>query len=195
MYLKNPLLLMTMICISGNTIVHPSTSIAQSNITFQEPVEEYTMLKIGDKAPNFELKDDQGNPQSLSMYKGKKLVLYFYPKDNTPGCTAQACNIRDNYEQLQTAGIHILGISVDDQASHLKFKQKHQLPFPLLIDDEKSMVNGYGVWGEKKFMGKTYMGTSRITFLINENGVIEHIINKVATKDHVQQILDAWEIK
>lgn len=150
-------------------------------------------LQVGDKAPDFKANDQNEHQHSLTNYKGKKLALYFYPKDNTPGCTAQACNIRDNYKILQDAGINILGVSIDDVKSHQKFEQKFDLPFPLLADTEKKIVHDYDVWGLKKFMGREFMGTNRITFLINEDGVIDHIIDKVKTKDHTQQILDLWK--
>ena len=147
-------------------------------------------LKIGDKAPDFNGKDQDGNNVSLADYKGKKLLLYFYPKDSTPGCTAEACSLRDGYDELLHSGYEVLGVSVDSEASHQKFIEKNKLPFRLLSDTDKAVVNAYGVWGEKKFMGKTYMGTIRTTFLIDENGIIENIITKVQTKDHANQILN-----
>ncbi len=149
-------------------------------------------LKVGDKAPDFALKDQVGVMHTLGDYKGKKLALYFYPRDSTPTCTVQACNLRDNLGALSTKGIIVLGISADDSASHKKFEQKHQLNFPLLADIDKKMVQDYGVWGEKKFMGKVYEGIHRTTFLINEEGLIEHIIEKVKAKEHAQQILATW---
>lgn len=149
-------------------------------------------IKVGDKAPEFNAQDQNGTVHNLNDYKGKKLALYFYPKDNTPGCNAQACNIRDNYEFLKKAGISILGVSIDDEKSHKKFEEKFQLPFPLLVDNEKKLVQDYGVWGLKKFMGKEFMGTKRTTFLIDENGTIAHIIDKVKTKEHADQILAVW---
>lgn len=147
-------------------------------------------LKIGDKAPDFKGKDQDGKAISLADYKGKKLLLYFYPKDSTPGCTAEACSLRDGYDELLNSGYEVLGVSADSEASHRKFRDKHNLPFRLLADTDKSVATAYGVWGEKKFMGKTYMGTIRTTFLIDENGVIENIITKVETKDHANQILN-----
>ena len=129
----------------------------------------------------------------MEDYKGQKVALYFYPKDNTPGCTAQACNLRDNTEALTSRGIAVIGVSVDDEKSHKKFEDKFQLNFPLVADTDQKIVNDYQVWGLKKFMGKEYMGTSRTTFLINEQGIIEHIITKVDTKDHARQILDTWQ--
>ena len=146
-------------------------------------------LKAGDKAPNFKSTDQDGNAISLADYKGKKVVLYFYPKDNTPGCTAESCNLRDNYEALQAQGYEVLGVSQDSEASHQKFITKHELPFKLIADTDHSVHEAYGTWGEKKMYGKTYMGTLRSTFLINEEGVLEEVIEKVKTKDHTSQIL------
>lgn len=146
-------------------------------------------LKIGDKAPEFEAENQNGKQIKLSDYNGKKVVLYFYPKDNTPGCTNQACNLRDNYELLQSKGYVILGVSADKASKHQKFISKYDLPFDLLVDDEKIIMNKYGTWGLKKFMGREYHGILRTTFIIDENGVIEDIISKVKTKDHTNQIL------
>ncbi len=151
------------------------------------------MLQQGDKAPGFKATDQNGNTIQLEDYMGQKIALYFYPKDNTPGCTAQACNLRDNTEALTSRGIAVIGVSVDDEKSHKKFEDKYRLNFPLVADTDQKIVNDYQVWGLKKFMGKEYMGTSRTTFLINEQGIIEHIITKVDTKDHARQILDTWE--
>jgi len=150
-------------------------------------------LKQGDKAPAFTSTDQNGNPVSLKDFKGKKVVLYFYPKDDTPGCTAEACNLRDNFAELKKKGIIVLGVSTDSVKSHKKFEDKYSLPFTLVADEEKEIVNEYGLWGEKKFMGKTYMGTNRATFLINEQGKIDHIIEKVDTKNHTAQILELWQ--
>ncbi len=147
-------------------------------------------LNIGDTAPEIDAVDQNGNKISLSNYKGKKVVLYFYPKDNTPGCTMQACNLRDNYSTLQAKGYVVLGVSTDSEKSHQKFIEKFELPFPLIADTEKKVVEAYGVWGPKKFMGKEYMGTNRTTFVIDENGKIENIIEKVDTKNHTAQILE-----
>lgn len=147
------------------------------------------MLKTGEKAPDFESVDQDGNTIKLSDYKGKKVVLYFYPKDNTPGCTAESCNLRDNYEELQKQGYVVLGVSGDSAKSHRKFIDKYELPFPLVADEDKSVHEAFGTWGEKKMYGKTYMGTLRTTFVINEEGVIEEVIEKVKTKDHTSQIL------
>lgn len=147
-------------------------------------------LQVGDKAPDFTVNDQDGNPVKLSDFTGKKVILYFYPKDSTPGCTAQACNLRDNYEELQKQGYVVLGISKDTEKSHQKFIEKQNLPFPLLADTELEVHNLYGTWGEKKMYGKTYMGTKRTTFVIDEEGKIEEIIEKVKTKDHTAQILN-----
>lgn len=149
-----------------------------------------TTLKTGDKAPAFEAKDHQGNLVKLNNYKGKKVVLYFYPKDDTPGCTKEACNFRDNYNLLLKKGIEVIGISTDSVKSHGKFVDKYELPFTLVADEDKKIVESYGVWGEKKFMGKTYMGTNRVTFIINEKGIVEHIITKVDTTNSTEQVLE-----
>lgn len=148
-------------------------------------------LKVGSKAPAFKGKDQDGNSISLSDFKGKKLIVFFYPKDNTPGCTAEACSLRDNYALLQKNGFELLGISVDDEKSHQKFITKHSLPFPLLADTDQKVVNAFGVWVEKSMYGRTYMGTARKTFIIDEEGKISNIIEKVNTKDHANQILNA----
>ena len=148
-----------------------------------------THLKAGDNAPQFNGLDQDGNPVSLNDYSGKKLVLYFYPKDDTPGCTAESCNLRDNYSALQNAGFEVLGVSTDPVKSHRKFVDKYSLPFRLLADTEKLVVEAFGVWGLKKFMGKEYMGISRTTFVIDEKGVIIKVIDKVETKSHSAQIL------
>jgi len=146
-------------------------------------------LSVGDKAPAFSGKDQNGKTVKLSDFKGKKVVLYFYPKDNTPGCTAQACNLRDNYKALQKAGYEVLGISSDDEKSHTKFIEKFDLPFTLIADTDKKIHDAYGTWGEKSMYGKTYMGTYRTTFIIDEKGVIIEIIAKVKTAEHTAQIL------
>mgnify|MGYP003563952331 CR=1 FL=1 len=146
-------------------------------------------LKVGDTAPDFSVNDEKGNPVKLSDFKGKKVVLYFYPKDNTPGCTAEACNLRDNYKALMDAGYTVLGVSTDNEKSHQKFIDKFELPFPLLADTEKEIHEKYGTWVEKSMYGRKYMGTARVTFLIDESGNIEEIIEKVKTKDHTAQIL------
>ena len=146
-------------------------------------------LKIGDQAPDFNATDQDGNPVSLKDFKGSKLILYFYPKDNTPGCTAEACNLRDNYAELLEKGYKIIGVSADDEKSHKNFIAKNVLPFPLLADKAKIIIRDYGVWGKKKLYGKEYEGINRMTFIISENGKIEKIFTKVDTKNHAEQIL------
>ncbi|MCE3007508.1 MAG: thioredoxin-dependent thiol peroxidase [Bacteroidetes bacterium] len=147
-------------------------------------------LKAGDKAPNFEAKDQDGKMLGLSDYAGSKLVLYFYPKDDTPGCTKEACNLRDHYQQLLAQGYRVLGVSVDDEASHQKFIAKYSLPFPLLADTDQKIVNAYGVWGEKNMYGKKFMGVTRATFIIDGAGIIQEVIKKVNTEAHAEQILN-----
>ena len=147
------------------------------------------MLQVNNPAPAFEAKDQNGNAVKLSDFQGKKVVLYFYPKDDTPGCTAQACSLRDNYDALLAKGYVVLGVSVDDEKAHQKFIKKYDLPFPLLADTDHALVEAYGVWVEKSMYGKTYMGIARTTFVIDEQGVIKEIINKVDTKNHAGQVL------
>lgn len=147
-------------------------------------------LKEGQAAPDFTAADQDGNTVSLNQFKGKKVVLYFYPKDDTPGCTAEACDFRDNYQGLIAKGIVVLGVSVDDEKSHQKFATKHSLPFTLIADTDKKIVEAYGVWGEKNMYGKKYMGTNRKTFLVDEEGNISHIITKVDTKNSTAQVLE-----
>lgn len=147
------------------------------------------MLKIGDKAPYFEGSDKDGNIIKLTDFAGKKLVLYFYPKDNTPGCTAEACDLRDNYERFLSLGYAVVGVSKDSQKSHAKFVEKFNLPFPLLSDEKTEILQAYEAWGKKKLYGREYMGAIRKTFVINEEGIIEDVIEKVKTKDHTSQIL------
>ena len=147
-------------------------------------------LQAGDLAPLFIAKNQNGETVSLTDFKGKKVILYFYPKDSTPGCTAEACDFRDNYQGLEAKGITVLGVSVDDEKSHLKFIEKNSLPFKLLADTDKAIVETYGVWGEKNMYGKKYMGINRTTFIINEDGNIAHIITKVDTKNPTAQVLD-----
>lgn len=149
---------------------------------------DHTHLRVGDKAPDFLLNNQEGKQLSLADFSGKKLIIYFYPKDNTPGCTNEACNFRDNYESLQTDGFEVIGVSPDSEKQHQNFITKHQLPFTLLVDDEKQMLKDYGCWGEKKFMGKISTGVLRTTFIIDENGTIEHIIETVKTKEATKQI-------
>lgn len=146
-------------------------------------------LHIGDPAPDFISTDQNGQPVRLSDYRGKKVVLYFYPKDNTPGCTAQACSLRDNYSDLKSAGYEVLGVSVDNQKSHQTFISKHELPFTLVADTDMKVAEAYGVWKEKSMYGRTYMGTVRTTFLLDENGIITDILTKIDTKNHAKQIL------
>jgi peroxiredoxin Q/BCP len=148
-------------------------------------------LKVGDPAPQFTSKDQNGKPVSLSDFKGKKVVLYFYPNDMTPGCTAEACSLRDNYNVLLKQGYVVLGVSSNDEKSHQKFIAKEKLPFSLLADTDKSVHEKYGTWGEKSMYGRKYMGTLRVTFVIDEKGVIREIIEKVDTKNHASQILDS----
>ena len=147
-------------------------------------------LQIGDKAPEYLGKDQDGKDVYLSEYAGKKLALYFYPKDNTPGCTAQACSLRDGYSDLQKAGYEILGVSKDSEKSHTNFIQKKELPFRLISDADLVLQEAFGVWKEKKMAGRTYMGTVRTTFIIDEKGVIEKVIEKIKTKDAANQILN-----
>ncbi len=149
-------------------------------------------LNVGDKAPDFKANDQNGKIVSLKDYKGQKVVLYFYPKDDTPTCTVQACNLRDNFSALKAKGVNVIGISVDDEKKHKKFETKHQLPFTLIADVDKKIVEDYGVWGEKQFMGRTIIGTHRVSFLIDEKGKIAHIIDKVKSKIHSDQILECW---
>ncbi|NLR78521.1 thioredoxin-dependent thiol peroxidase [Chitinophaga eiseniae] len=150
-------------------------------------------LKEGDKAPVFKGKDQHGKTVSLADFKGKRVVLYFYPKDMTPGCTTQACNLRDNYTSLLKKGYVVVGVSTDSEQSHQKFIEKYELPFTLLADEDREIVNQYGVWGEKQMMGRVYDGTHRTTFLIDEKGVIAHIIKKPDTKNHTEEILELWK--
>jgi peroxiredoxin Q/BCP len=147
-------------------------------------------LKVGDKAIDFEGLSESGEKIRLSDYKGSKLILYFYPKDMTPGCTAQACDLTDNYNLLLENNYKIVGVSADSIKRHLKFKEKYSIPFPLIADEDHIILNKYGVWGPKKFMGREYDGIHRKTFIINEEGIIERIIDKVKTKEHSNQILN-----
>ena len=148
-------------------------------------------MNIGDKAPEFLGLNEKGEEIRLSNYKGRKIVLYFYPKDMTSGCTAQACNLRDNYEELRKQGYEVIGVSINDQKSHQKFIEKNSLQFTLIADTEQKLVQEFGVWGEKSMYGRKYMGTFRTTFIINEEGIIERIIlpKEIKTKDHAAQIL------
>jgi len=148
-----------------------------------------TTLQEGDHAPNFSGKDQDGNMHQLSDYKGKKLVVFFYPKASTPGCTTEACNLRNNWETFQKEGYEILGVSADSPKRQQNFKNKHELPYPLLADEDKKVIEAFGVWGPKKFMGKEYEGIHRTTFVIDEDGKVENVIAKVKTKAHAEQIL------
>ncbi len=147
-------------------------------------------LKKGDKLPIFALKDQNGIMHKSIDYQGKKIIIFFYPKANTPGCTAEVCDLRDNYEVLKNKGYNLLGVSADNEKSQSKFSQKFQLPFPLLADVDKELIKSFGVWGKKKFMGREYDGIHRSTFIINEKGVVTFIFDKVKTKEHSNQILD-----
>ena len=151
------------------------------------------LLEEGAKAPMFEGKNQNGEIISLDLFKGKKLILYFYPKDNTPGCTAESCNLRDSYEDLLDKGYEVIGVSPDSEKLHLKFIDKHNLPFNLIADTEKEILKTYGAWGPKKLYGREYEGVLRTTYVINEEGLIEKIFKKVKTKDHVNQILAEME--
>jgi len=147
-------------------------------------------LSAGDKVPDFKATDQDGNVVSLSDYAGKKLIVFFYPRANTPGCTAEACNLRDHYEALQQAGYSLLGVSADSEKKQANFRNKYDFPFPLLADEDRTVIETFGVWGPKKFMGREFDGIHRKTFIIDGNGVVERVIDKVKTKDHAAQILD-----
>ncbi len=148
-----------------------------------------TPLQKGDKAPNFSAQDQDGNVHTLADYKGKKLVVFFYPKADTPGCTAEACDLRDNFHRFEADNYALLGVSADSAKAQAKFKNKFELPFPLLADEEKAVIHAFGVWGPKKFMGREYDGINRTTFIIDENGIIGEVITAVKTKEHAGQIL------
>jgi peroxiredoxin Q/BCP len=156
---------------------------------FNTYTKKMTTLKIGDKAPDFKALDENGNTVQLSDYKGKKLVLFFYPKASTPGCTMEACNLRDNYQSFLAKGYEVLGVSADSAKRQQNFITKNELPFPLLADEDKIVINAFGVWGPKKFMGREYDGIHRATFVIDEKGILEDVITKVKTKEHTAQIL------
>jgi len=147
-------------------------------------------LKVGDSVPNFTVNDQDGNSISFSDYKGKRVIVFFYPKASTPGCIMEACNLRDNYEELQKQGYELLGVSADSEKRQTNFRNKYKFPFPLLADEEKEVINAFGVWGPKKFMGREYDGIHRKTFVINEEGLVEKVIDKVKTKYHSEQILE-----
>lgn len=148
-----------------------------------------SLLNEGEKAPSFSVEDQDGNLHTLEDYQGKKLVLFFYPKASTPGCTAEACNLRDNWKKLEAEGYALLGVSADSKKRQQNFKNKYDLPFPLLADESKEVIQAYGVWGPKKFMGKEYEGINRTTYIIDGEGKIDEVISKVKTKDHAAQIL------
>jgi peroxiredoxin Q/BCP len=149
-----------------------------------------TPLKKGDIVPEFSAKDQDGNLISSSQFKGKKWIVFFYPKASTPGCTAEACNLRDNYKTLQDIGFEIIGVSADSIKRQKNFHEKYKFPYPLLADEDKEVINAFGVWGPKKFMGRSYEGIHRMTFIIDENGKVDEVIDKVKTKDHAAQILE-----
>lgn len=151
------------------------------------------MLKKGDAAPYFSGKDQNGNEVNLSQFSGKKLVIYFYPKDDTPGCTKEACNLRDNYEAMLAKGFSVVGVSPDSEASHKKFAGKYNLPFPLIADPSLGIIKAYGAWGKKSMYGKEYEGLLRTTFIIDENGKVEQVIEKVKTDDHANQIFKLYQ--
>ncbi|MFM2266990.1 MAG: hypothetical protein RL757_431 [Bacteroidota bacterium] len=152
-----------------------------------------TNLKTGDVAPDFEALNEKGETVKLADFAGKKLILFFYPADDTPGCTAAACSLRDHYAELQKRGFEMLGVSPDTVKKHGKFITKHAFPFSLIADENQTVMNAYGVWGEKKFMGRTFDGVLRTTFVIDENGNIEHVVTKVDTKNHAEQLLELYE--
>ena len=147
-------------------------------------------LKVGDKVPEFVSKDQDGNTISLSDYTGKKLIVFFYPKASTPGCTAEACNLRDNYKALQSQGFELIGVSADSEKRQTNFRNKYKFPFPLMADEDHTIINTFGVWGPKKFMGRKYDGIHRKTFVIDGEGVVVKVIDKVKTKDHAAQLID-----
>ena len=151
------------------------------------------LRKVGEKAPDFTAKDQEGKNVSLSDYRGKKVILYFYPKDSTPGCTTEACDFRDNYASLTSKGFEVIGVSADSEKSHQKFIAKHKLPFTLISDPEKEVINKYGAWGKKKFMGREFDGILRVTYVIDEDGNIEQVIDKVKTKEASKQVLETLE--
>jgi thioredoxin-dependent peroxiredoxin len=151
-------------------------------------------LQPGDKLPDLTGKDQEGKEIRMKDFEGSRLIVFFYPKDNTPGCTAEACNLRDNYEVLLEKGFKIVGVSADSEKSHQGFTRKHDLPFPLIADTEKEIIKAFGVWGPKKFMGRTFEGIHRMTFIADAEGVIEKVFNKVETKRHSEQILEAYNL-
>ncbi|MGB7511739.1 MAG: thioredoxin-dependent thiol peroxidase [Pelodictyon phaeoclathratiforme] len=154
-----------------------------------------SILQEGIPAPAIAAKDQDGKIVTLGEYRGRKVVLYFYPKDDTPGCTKEACAFRDNFPKFNSAGVEVLGVSIDDEGKHKKFSEKYQLPFRLVSDPDKRIVEAYGVWGLKKFMGREYMGTARVTYLINEEGIIEHVWPKVTPAQHAEELLNYLQQK
>jgi peroxiredoxin Q/BCP len=168
-----------------------SDFISLCSFFFNQQKDIMTTLKPGDKAPEIHGTDENGNPISLADFAGKKLILYFYPKDNTPTCTTESCNLRDNFPDLTKQGFQVLGVSPDSAKKHQNFIQKHELPFPLLVDDDLKTIKAYGAWGLKKMYGREYEGLLRTTFIIDEKGVIEQVITKVQAKRHTEQIMEA----
>ena len=154
-----------------------------------------SILEPGVKAPAISATDQDGKSVTLEEYRGRRVVLYFYPKDDTPGCTKEACAFRDNFPKFNSVGVEVLGVSIDDEKKHKKFAEKYELPFRLVSDPDRKIVEAYGVWGMKKFMGREYMGTSRVTYLINEDGVIEHVWPKVAPEKHAEELLNYLQQK
>ena len=168
-----------------------NVAIYQNFFSKKKTIQDMNHLKIGDKAPEFSAKNETGETISLNDFKGKKLALFFYPASGTPGCTAEACNLRDHYKELQMKGINVLGVSPDSSKKQTNFIKKYNFPYSLLADDDQKVLKTYGVWGEKKFMGRTFDGVHRTTFLINESGIIEKIFDNVKTSEHAQQILES----
>lgn len=169
------------------------TGIYQIILSSRKTKEDMKHLKEGDKAPDFSAKNEKGEQVSLNDFQGKKLALFFYPAANTPGCTAEACSLRDHYKELQLKGIEVLGVSPDSSKKQSNFKTKFSFPYSLLADEDQSVLKSYGVWGEKQFMGRTFDGVHRTTFLIDENGIVKKIYDKVDTAEHAQQILESLE--
>lgn len=160
------------------------------SVLMKNPANSISLLEAGEPAPDFLFIDEKGKEKHLSDLRGKKVILFFYPKDLTPGCTAEACNLRDHYSELQKKKFVVIGISADTEKMHVRFREKHGLPFPLVADTDKKIISAYGVWGPKIFMGRKFDGIHRSTFLIDEKGVISHVISKVKTKEHSEQILE-----
>lgn len=167
-----------------------NVAVYQNFFSKKKDLQNMKELKTGDKAPDFSAQNEDGETVSLKDFKGKKLALFFYPASGTPGCTAEACSLRDHYKELQLKGINVLGVSPDSSKKQSNFIKKYNFPYSLLADDDQTVLKTYGVWGEKKFMGRTFDGVHRTTFLIDENGIIEKIYDKVNTGEHAQQILE-----